>query len=53
MPLTLTYAHHHQCSHKDEIIQDRPNSSNGVTWIVIPTCEETMIELNLIRTEKY
>lgn len=53
MALTIVYRHDHECSHKDETVEDRPNSRNGVAWFVVPTCEETMTELALVSILRY
>ena len=53
MPLTLTYKHAHKCKHKDEEYEDRPNSNGVIAWIIVPICEETLTELNLVKTERY
>lgn len=53
MPLKITYAHHHQCKLKDEIYEDRPDSNGQIVWIRVPFCEETLMELNRIKVEKY
>lgn len=53
MALTIVYRHDHNCEHKGETVKDRPNSSRGIAWIIIPTCEETMTELALVSIERY
>lgn len=53
MALTLTYRHDHNCKYKGEVYEDRPSSNGVVAWIIVPTCEETMTELTLVRTETY
>lgn len=53
MGLKITYVHSHSCKHKDKQIEDRPDNSDGVSWIRIPTCEETLQELERIDVEKY
>jgi hypothetical protein len=53
MPLTITYKHNHDCSREGRLVTHRPDSDDGVAFITIPTCEETMTELERVKVEQY
>lgn len=53
MGLKITYEHNHGCKHAGEEVESRPDNSGGVSWITVPICEETMMELARVKVEKY
>ena len=52
MGLKITYTHNHVCAHEGDKVVDRPDSNDGVTWIRIPWCEETLVELSRVSVEQ-
>ena len=52
MGLKITYKHNHECSRKGDEVVDRPDGVSGVSWIRIPTCDETLVELERIKIDR-
>jgi hypothetical protein len=53
MGLKIKYKHNHTCSREGQVMEVRPDSDDGVTFIRIPLCEETLLELEQVGVEKY
>ena len=54
MPLTVTWKHSHECEHKDEEVETYPQTMGpGLSAVIVPTCEEALIELERINITRY
>lgn len=53
MPISQTYIHSHNCSRQNQEITLYPNSTNGCSLVIVPVCEEVMMELELSSTDKF
>lgn len=53
MGLKIKYKHNHTCSREGQVVEDRPASNDGVTFLRILWCEETLLELERIGVERY
>lgn len=52
MTLKMTYIHNHDCESTGQQYVYQPPSDHGVAMVARPMCEETMMELRLLRTER-